>query len=162
MNKALFIDRDRTINVDCPYCSKPEQIRIYKDAIDLIKSYKKFGFLIIVISNQSGIGRKLFSEQDVINFNESLNNCLKKFDSGIDKFYFCPHTPEDNCNCRKPKDGLIKRAMSENDIDLIGSIFVGDRDDIDGELARNMSMHYKILKRTGNEKVIPYEDCLKM
>ena len=162
MNKALFIDRDRTINVDCPYCSKPEQIRIYKDAIDLIKSYKKFGFLIIVISNQSGIGRKLFSEQDVINFNESLNNCLKKFDSSIDKFYFCPHTPEDNCNCRKPKDGLIKRAMSENDIDLIGSIFVGDRDDIDGELARNMSMHYKILKRTGNEKVIPYEDCLKM
>ena len=162
MNKALFIDRDGTINVDCPYCSKPEQIRIYKDAIDLIKSYKKFGFLIIVISNQSGIGRKLFSEQDVINFNESLNNCLKKFDSSIDKFYFCPHTPEDNCNCRKPKDGLIKRAMSENDIDLIGSIFVGDRDDIDGELARNMSMHYKILKRTGNEKVIPYEDCLKM
>ena len=162
MNKALFIDRDGTINVDCPYCSKPEQIRIYKDAIDLIKSYKKFGFLIIVISNQSGIGRKLFSEQDVINFNESLNNCLKKFDSGIDKFYFCPHTPDDNCNCRKPKDGLIKRAMSENDIDLIGSIFVGDRDDIDGELARNMSMHYKILKRTGNEKVIPYEDCLKM
>ncbi len=162
MNKALFIDRDGTINVDCPYCSKPEQIRIYKDAIDLIKSYKKFGFLIIVISNQSGIGRKLFSEQDVINFNESLNNCLKKFDSGIDKFYFCPHTPEDNCNCRKPKDGLIKRAMSENDIDLIGSIFVGDRDDIDGELARNMSMHYKILKRTGNEKVISYEECLKM
>jgi D,D-heptose 1,7-bisphosphate phosphatase len=161
MNKALFIDRDGTINVDCPYCSKPEQIRIYKDAIDLIKSYKKFGFLIIVISNQSGIGRKLFSEQDVINFNESLNNCLKKFDSGIDKFYFCPHTPEDNCNCRKPKDGLIKRAMSENDIDLIGSIFVGDRDDIDGELARNMSMHYKILKRTGNEKVISYEECLK-
>ena len=162
MNKALFIDRDGTINVDCPYCSKPEQIRIYKDAIDLIKSYKKFGFLIIVISNQSGIGRKLFSEQDVIKFNESLNDCLKKFDSGIDKFYFCPHTPDDNCNCRKPKDGLIKRAMSENDIDLIGSIFVGDRDDIDGELARNMSMHYKILKRTGSEKVISYEDCLKM
>lgn len=161
MNKALFIDRDGTINVDCPYCSKPEQIRIYKDAIDLIKSYKKFGFLIIVISNQSGIGRKLFSEQDAINFNESLNNCLKKFNSGIDKFYFCPHTPDDNCNCRKPKDGLIKRAMSENDIDLIGSIFVGDRDDIDGELARNMSMHYKILKRTGNEKVISYEECLK-
>ena len=51
--------------------------------------------------------------------------------------------------------------MSENDIDLIGSIFVGDRDDIDGELSRNMSMHYKILKRTGNEKVISYEDCLK-
>ena len=162
MNKALFIDRDGTINVDCPYCSKPEQIRIYKDAIDLIKSYKKFGFLIIVISNQSGIERKLFSEQDAINFNESLNNCLKKFNSGIDKFYFCPHTPDDNCNCRKPKDGLIKRAMSENDIDLIGSIFVGDRDDIDGELARNMSMHYKILKRTGNEKVISYEECLKL
>ena len=162
MNKALFIDRDGTINVDCPYCSKPEQIRIYKDAIDLIKSYKKFGFLIIVISNQSGIGRKLFSEQDAIIFNESLNNCLKKFNSGIDKFYFCPHTPDDNCNCRKPKDGLIKRAMSENDIDLIGSIFVGDRDDIDGELARNMSMHYKILKRTGNEKVISYEECLKL
>ncbi len=161
MNKALFIDRDGTINVDCPYCSKPEQIRIYKDAIDLIKSYKRFGFLIIVISNQSGIGRKLFSDGDVIKFNESLNDCLKKFDSGIDKFYFCPHLPDDNCNCRKPKDGLIKRAMSENDIDLIGSIFVGDRDDIDGELSRNMSMHYKILKRTGNEKVISYEDCLK-
>ena len=162
MNKALFIDRDGTINVDCPYCSKPEQIRIYKDAIDLIRNYKKFGFLIIVISNQSGIGRKLFSEEDVIKFNDSLNVCLKKFNAEVDKFYFCPHKPEDNCNCRKPKDGMIKKAMADNDIDLIGSIFVGDRDDIDGELARGLSMHYKILKRTGKEKIISYEECLKM
>ena len=162
MNKALFIDRDGTINVDCPYCSKPEQIRIYKDAIDLIRNYRKFGFLIIVISNQSGIGRKLFSEEDVIKFNDSLNVCLKKFNAEVDKFYFCPHKPEDNCNCRKPKDGMIKKAMADNDIDLIGSIFVGDRDDIDGELARGLSMHYKILKRTGKEKIISYEECLKM
>ncbi len=162
MNKALFIDRDGTINVDCPYCSKPEQIRIYKDAIDLIRNYKKFGFLIIVISNQSGIGRKLFSEEDVIRFNDSLNVCLKKFNAEVDKFYFCPHKPEDNCNCRKPKDGMIKKAMADNDIDLIGSIFVGDRDDIDGELARGLSMHYKILQRTGKEKIISYEECLKM
>ena len=162
MNKALFIDRDGTINVDCPYCSKPEQIRIYKDAIDLIRNYRKFGFLIIVISNQSGIGRKLFSEEDVIRFNDSLNVCLKKFNAEVDKFYFCPHKPEDNCNCRKPKDGMIKKAMADNDIDLIGSIFVGDRDDIDGELARGLSMHYKILKRTGKEKIISYEDCMKI
>ena len=160
MNKALFIDRDGTINVDCPYCSKPEQIRIYKDAIDLIRSYRKFGFLVIVVSNQSGINRKLFTDEDVFKFNEALNNCLKKFDAGIDKFYFCPHTPEDNCSCRKPGDGMIKRAMADNDIDLIGSIFVGDRDDIDGELARKLSMHYKILNRTGNEKTISYEECL--
>ena len=162
MNKALFIDRDGTINVDCPYCSKPEQIRLYKDAIDLIRNYRKFGFLIIVISNQSGIGRKLFSEEDVIRFNDSLNVCLKKFNAEVDKFYFCPHKPEDNCNCRKPKDGMIKKAMADNDIDLIGSIFVGDRDDIDGELARGLSMHYKILKRTGKEKIISYEDCMKI
>ncbi|MHB8360828.1 MAG: D-glycero-alpha-D-manno-heptose-1,7-bisphosphate 7-phosphatase [Thermoplasmataceae archaeon] len=159
MEKALFIDRDGTINVDCPYCIDPSQIKIYQDAIELIKSYKKFGYLIIVISNQSGIGRGFFTASDVDKFNDALNNCLIKLGAGIDSFYYCPHLPIVNCECRKPKTELFKRAVSEQDIDLINSIMVGDRDDMDGGAARALGIHFKIMIRTGNEKTINYSDC---
>jgi histidinol-phosphate phosphatase family protein len=86
MKRALFIDRDGTINVDCPYCSKPEDIKMYVDAIDLIKSYRKFGYLVIVITNQSGIGRKFFSEKELVEFNDSLNMGLRKFGASVDRF----------------------------------------------------------------------------
>ncbi len=159
MKRALFIDRDGTINVDCPYCSKPEDIKMYVDAIDLIKSYRKFGYLVIVITNQSGIGRKFFSEKELVEFNDSLNRCLRKFGASVDRFYYCPHLPEDKCECRKPNGDLVVKAVKDYDIDLTASIMVGDRDDIDGEMARRLGMHYKILTRKNNEKIIKYSEC---
>jgi len=65
----------------------------------------------------------------------------------IDAVYYCPHKPEDNCNCRKPKTGLIEKAVEDFDIDLKNSIVVGDRDDVDGEMARRLKIKYIILRR---------------
>lgn len=144
---ALFIDRDGTINRDCPYCHDPTQIDIYMDAVSLIRDYRKRGYLIIVITNQSGLGRHYFSIQDLEAFNEELNRRLKELGAQFDYLYYCPHIPEDNCDCRKPKDGMIRRAVQDHGIDLDSSILAGDRDDIEGELARKLGLKFIHFRR---------------
>jgi D-glycero-D-manno-heptose 1,7-bisphosphate phosphatase len=144
---ALFIDRDGTINRDCPYCHDPSQIDIYMDAVSLIRDYRKKGYLIIVITNQSGLGRHYFSIQDLDAFNEELNRRLKELGAQFDYLYYCPHIPEDNCDCRKPKDGMIRRAVQDHGIDLDSSALAGDRDDIEGELARKLGLKFIHFRR---------------
>ena len=147
MKKALFIDRDGTVNRDCPYCHDPADIVIYNDAADLIRRYRSEGYLIVVVTNQSGINRKYFSIEEMNAFNEVLNSKLRELGSQYDLIYYCPHTPEENCNCRKPKTGMVERACRENDIDLSGSVMAGDREDIDGQLARNLGIPFILFSR---------------
>lgn len=144
---ALFIDRDGTINRDCPYCHDPSQIDIYMDAVSLIRDYRKRGYLIVVITNQSGLGRHYFSIQDLEAFNEELNRRLKELGAQFDYLYYCPHIPEDNCDCRKPKDGMIRKAVQDHGIDLDSSVLAGDRDDIEGELARKLGLKFIHFRR---------------
>lgn len=144
---ALFIDRDGTINHDCPYCHDPSQIDIYMDAVSLIKEYREKGFLIVVITNQSGIGRNYFSVKDMERFNNTLNQILEEYGAQFDYLYYCPHLPEDKCDCRKPRDGLVRRAVKEHGIDLKFSVVAGDRDDIEGELARNLGLPFIHFRR---------------
>jgi D-glycero-D-manno-heptose 1,7-bisphosphate phosphatase len=146
-NKALFIDRDGTINKDCPYCKDPSQIVIYEDAVQLMKEYQDKGYLIVIITNQSGINRGYFSEEDFLNFQKELLGKLHDKGIKITKTYFCPHTPTENCECRKPKIGMIEQAIKEYDINMSESIIVGDRDDMEGELGRRLGIEYKILRR---------------
>ncbi len=143
--KALFIDRDGTINYDSGYIHEPDKIKIYADAQNMIKNYKSLGYIIIIVTNQSGIGRKYFTEKDCITFNKELSHRLSDNGAVIDNVYHCPHIPEDNCNCRKPKTGLIEMAVNDYNIDLKNSIVVGDRDDIEGEMARRLGIKYIIL-----------------
>lgn len=142
MRKALFIDRDGTINHDCPYCHDPDDIVIYPDAVNLIRDYRSRGYLIIVVTNQSGLGRKYFTRDELDQFNSALNNELRKLGAEYDFLYYCPHTPEDKCDCRKPRTGMIKKACSDHQIDLKGSVMAGDRDDIDGEIARTLGIPF--------------------
>lgn len=142
MKKALFIDRDGTINRDCPYCHDPADIWIYNDAVDLIRRYRSEGYMIIVVTNQSGINRNYFSVDQMNTFNEALNSQLRRRGAEYDLVYYCPHTPEENCNCRKPGTGMVERACRENGIDLNGSVMAGDRDDIDGEMARKLGIPF--------------------
>ena len=143
MLPALFIDRDGTINANEPeYPHKPEHLRIYEDAVELMKEYQSRGYLIIIITNQSGIGRGYFTLEQMQEFNNLLISELAKRGVKINALYFCPHTPADNCNCRKPKLGLIEQAMKDFDIDLKNSIIVGDRDDIEGEMARKLKIRF--------------------
>ncbi len=145
--KALFIDRDGTINRDCPYCHKLEDLYIYDDAVALMKSYQERGYMIIILTNQSGIGRGYFTLDEFWAFHNALLRELEKRGVHVDATYFCPHTPEDNCPCRKPKTGLLEKAVKENNIDVENSIVVGDRDDVDGEMARRYGINYFIIRR---------------
>ena len=146
MNKALFIDRDGTINHDCPYCKDPKDLRIYDDAVDIIKDFRKRGFLIVIVTNQSGINRGYFSEAEFEKFNSALLKELEREGAKVDAVYHCPHRPDEGCLCRKPGTGLVLQAAMDLDIDLSSSFVVGDRDDVDGEMARRLGMKYMIIK----------------
>lgn len=143
LHRALFIDRDGTINRDCPYCKDPSDLFIYDDAVRLMKQYKKSGYLVIVVTNQSGIGRGYFTTEQLDEFNNRMKEELKGKGVELDDIYYCPHLPEDGCNCRKPMTGMVKQAAREHEIMLEQSIMVGDRDDIDGEMARRLGMHFR-------------------
>ncbi len=144
-NKALFIDRDGTINHDCPYCRDPSQIILYEDTINLMREYKREGYLVVIVTNQSGINRGYFSVEELERFHYELKDRLLKHGVPIDAIYYCPHRPEEKCSCRKPEPGLILNAVDDLNIDLAESVVVGDRDDIDGELARRLNIPYTIV-----------------
>ncbi len=146
MKKALFIDRDGTINRDCPYCRDPKDLVIYDDAVDIIRNYRESGYLIVIVTNQSGINRGYFTEEQYEEFNRALLSELERRGAKVDAVYHCPHRPDEGCTCRKPGTGLILRAVNDLDIDLGGSIVIGDRDDVDGEMARRLGMQYRILR----------------
>lgn len=146
MKKALFIDRDGTIIEDVPYSADPDKIVIYDDAVDLIKSYKKRGYLIVIVTNQSGINRGYFSVKDLEKFNSVLTGMLKSRGVRVDAIYFCPHRPDEGCSCRKPQTGMILKAASDLQIDVKNSVMAGDREDMDGELARRTGMEFILLK----------------
>lgn len=152
MRKAIFVDRDGTLNHDdYGYCHKVSELVVYQDAARLVKEFRRLGFLIVVISNQSGIGRGYYRESDTKRFNSELN---RRLGNSVDAFYWCPHKPEDKCGCRKPGTGLIERAAKELDIDLGRSLVVGDRNDVDGEMARRLGMGCIIINRVPEYAVV--------
>jgi len=127
--KALFLDRDGTINVEKNYVYKIEDFEFQPGIFELIHEYQKDGFLIFIITNQSGIARGFYTEKDL----EIVNNwMLKQFKSkGIEitKIYFCPHHPEitGECNCRKPLPGMINQAIQDFEISPVNSVLIGDK-----------------------------------
>ena len=129
MNKAAFFDRDGTINVDIGYLHRPEDMVFAAGAPELIRKCNDAGYLVIVITNQSGIARGMFTEKDMLRVHETMNERLKnEYGAHIDAFYFCPHLPEitGECDCRKPKPGLFLQAIKDHDIDPSLSISFGD------------------------------------
>jgi len=126
-NKALFLDRDGVINVDTKYLHKKEDF-IFTDGIfDLIDIFVDRGYNIFVVTNQSGIGRGYYSSDD---FLELTSWMIDEFDSRsikIDSVKYCPHLPDANCTCRKPKSGMVDEICSEYDIDLQSSWMIGDK-----------------------------------
>lgn len=129
MRKALFLDRDGTINIDKGYVHKPEDFIFIDGIIELIKKYNQDGYIVIVISNQAGIARGYYTEDDVIALHKYVDELLLKSDAHVDKWYYCPHHPEfgADCNCRKPKTGMLEQAIAEFDIDVKQSLLVGDK-----------------------------------
>jgi len=125
-HKTVFLDRDGTVNEEVSYLSSIEQLKIIPRAAEAIKLLNENGFKVIVITNQSGVARKYFSEEALRGINEHLGSELLKFGARVDAFYYCPHHPDFGCNCRKPNTGNIKKAAQEHDLDLKESYIVGD------------------------------------
>jgi len=131
---AVFLDRDGTINVDKDYLHKIEDFEFIPGAVQAIKSLKNAGYLVIVVSNQSGIARGYFDEATVDRLHEHIQQALKCYGTAIDAFYYCPHHPELGrgqykvaCDCRKGAPGMLLQAAEEHNIDLEKSFMVGDK-----------------------------------
>jgi D-glycero-D-manno-heptose 1,7-bisphosphate phosphatase len=132
--RAVFLDRDGTINVEKNYLHRIADFEFIPGAPEAIKKLKAAGFLVIVVSNQSGIARGYFDEDAVNLLHEHIQDELKGYDTVIDAFYFCPHHPEEGlgvykgaCECRKGAPGMLLKAASEHDINLKNSFMVGDK-----------------------------------
>ena len=127
--KALFIDRDGTLNSNPPQGSfywRWEDWRFLPNAEEALRRFTEDGYIIVVISNQSGVGKGLYTIRDVETLHKRVKKTLERQGVHIEAFYFCPHLTEDNCDCRKPKPGMLLKAAKELDIDLRASIVAGD------------------------------------
>lgn len=134
MNKAFFLDRDGTINVDFGYVGDPDNLKLLPDAAEAVRKMNDAGYLVVVISNQSGVARGYFGIQDVERVNNRLNEMLKQQGAHIDAFYCCPHLSDGSvkefaveCDCRKPKLGLFEKAIKELDLDVKECFACGDK-----------------------------------
>jgi histidinol-phosphate phosphatase family protein len=123
---AVFLDRDGTVIFDKNYLKEPGQVKLYAKAAVSVNKLRKAGFKIIVVTNQSGIARGMFTESDLAKVNKKFLSLLKEGGAKIDGLYYCPHIDENGCSCRKPLPGMVLRAAKEHDIDVEKSYTVGD------------------------------------
>jgi D-glycero-D-manno-heptose 1,7-bisphosphate phosphatase len=144
---AVFLDRDGTIAEEVGYLNHASRFRMFPCVPAAIRRLNEAGLPVVVVTNQSGVGRGYFPESLVHSVNEIMKKELVAVAARIDAVYFCPHTSANGCNCRKPKTGMLERAALECSLDLARSFVVGDRYG-DIELARNVRAR-GILVRTG-------------
>ncbi len=135
MQKAVFMDRDGTINVDKHYLYRKEDFEFIDGVPSAIRKFHEMGYLVITVTNQSGIARGLYSEEDMKQLHEYINTLLAQYRTQIDAFYYCPHLSDGiipkyrtDCPCRKPKSGLFKQAVQDWNIDPCQSIAIGDNE----------------------------------
>jgi len=127
MKKAIFLDRDGVINLEKKdYVKSIKEFQIIDNVPKAIATLKEKGFLVIVITNQSAINRKLLTVELLNKIHNHLQKILKDNNTSIDYFYFCPHRPDEKCKCRKPSPGMILKAAQEHNIDMNQSFMIGD------------------------------------
>ena len=132
---AIFVDRDDTLMVDVKYCRDPSMVKLMPWAAEGLRRFSEVGYKVVIITNQSGLGRGYFTKSELDLVNARLRDELQKHGADYDALYYCPHRPDENCNCRKPRPGLVLRAASELDLNLRTSLTIGDRE-IDIEAGR--------------------------
>jgi len=147
-NKAVFLDRDGTINEEVGHLREVEQFKLYPDAAKAIRMLNEAGYKVVVITNQAGVARGYFTEERVEEVNAHMREELAKEGARIDAVYYCVHHPEFGegeycqvCSCRKPEPGMILQAADELDIDLSKSFMIGDT-------AKDMTAGKKVGLRT--------------
>jgi len=127
LQKVIFLDRDGVINRDSPnYIKSRAEFEFLPGSLEAIRMLTENGYTIIVITNQSAVARKLISPEELNAIHEMMRGTVKKHGGRITDIFFCPHLPDDDCLCRKPKPGLIYQAKQRYDIDISCSVMVGD------------------------------------
>lgn len=134
MNKAVFLDRDGTINIEKNYLYRIEDFEFIDGVPEAIKLLNDAGYLVIVVTNQAGIGRGYYTEEDMNILHRYIDKQLKKYGAHIDAYYYCPHHPEygigeykKECDCRKPRSGMLEKAIKDFNIDINNSYIIGDK-----------------------------------
>ena len=152
---AIFLDRDGVINVEKDYVYTIDEFEFVENAIEALKILQNKGYALVVVTNQSGLARGYYTEEDFLKLTEWMDWCLIDRGVTLDGIYYCPHHPEKgigkykvDCECRKPKAGLIFDAAKQLNIDLKRSVMVGDRL-TDIECGKNAGIKRNYLVRTG-------------
>ncbi len=134
MKKAIFLDRDGTINVEKDYLHKIEDFEFETGALEALKIFQELGYIVVVVTNQSGIARGYYTETDLKKLNDYMSIKVKEYGGNIVECYYCPHHSEKGleqykikCNCRKPEAGMLIDAIARYDIDVEKSYMVGDK-----------------------------------
>ena len=157
-HKIVFLDRDGTINKDYPdiewkYIKNPE---LLNGTIEGLKLIKKYGYEIIIVTNQYIIADGIITKEQYKKFNKKLKEILKENGIEILKIYYCPHNDLDNCNCKKPKTGMIDMALKDFEIDLSNSFYVGDSYN-DYELAKKFNLDFYGIKGINDDSIFKYQ-----
>ena len=148
LSPAVFVDRDGTIMENCDYCSDPKDVKIFPGVPDALRRLKSKGFKLVIVTNQSGIGRGLITVEQ---YRAVEAEVLRQLGAGlIDATYFCPDVPGQHSSCRKPAPGMIVEATRQHQIDLTRSFLIGDKE-IDVECGRNAGVR-TIRVKTGPER----------
>ncbi len=163
MKKCVFLDRDGTIIVEKNYLADPAGVELLPGAAEGLAKLAGLGYLLVVVSNQSGVGRGYFAAARVEAVHARLDELLAAAGAGIDKYYYCPHRPDEGCACRKPLTGMIDDALRELDISAGCSFMIGDSL-CDLQLGKNAGLT-PVLVRTGygsklkNEQAVAQTGC---
>ena len=127
MTKLIVLDRDGVINEDSDdYIKSPEEYVPIKGSLEAISKLNRAGYTVVVATNQSGLARGYFSEDTLQQMHNKLENLLTKAGGKIEKIFVCPHSPDDHCDCRKPRPGLLLKILEEYPADPKDIVFVGD------------------------------------
>lgn len=137
--KAVLVDRDDTLCPDVPYCHDPALIKVFPDVPASIKRLKDAGYLVLMITNQSGIGRGYFGIEELNAVNAELMSQIEVGGGKIDDIFFCPHKPDDDCDCRKPRIGMGIKAIEKYGLDPSLCWMIGDKDK-DVEFGKRLGM----------------------
>jgi len=153
--KVAFLDRDGVINIDYGYVGKINQFEILPNVIDALKIIQDLDFKIIIVTNQSGINRGYYKLKDFKDVTKHFNEIVKNYGICILETMYCPHLPSENCECRKPKPGMILEAIQKYNVDKKKSFLIGDKD-TDIEAGRSAGLG-KCFKINGVREKIKYE-----
>jgi len=128
LNRAVFLDRDGTIIEDAGYLREAQSIRPLSRALDTLRTLAEAGWLLVVVTNQSGVGRGFISTEELLEVRNAFETLMRRAGAPVTATYCCLHAPEENCECRKPSPSLFFQAAAGHNIDLSQSWMIGDRE----------------------------------